>query len=175
MVLLGAAIGVAATLAFTVFQIGSKPMSPMYYGVPQREMADIAAQMGLPERLLEPHVATVRQERRDDLAFELPEALRCRCAGWCRPVDGGRLARVTRLNALLTSYLFLLWFDTRSGYQDTGPYALDDGRVLYDSRVIAEYLVVTMGIVMGKPLYVVATKPTRPALRPTSRPTATRC
>ena len=25
------------------------------------------------------------------------------------------------MNALLTSYLFLLWFDTRSGYQDTGP------------------------------------------------------
>jgi hypothetical protein len=37
---------------------------------------------------------------------------------------------VTRLNALLTSYLFLLWFDTRSGYQDTGPYPLADGRVL---------------------------------------------
>ncbi len=37
---------------------------------------------------------------------------------------------VSRLNALLTSYLFLLWFDTRSGYQDTGPYRLDDGRVL---------------------------------------------
>ena len=47
-----------------------------------------------------------------------------------RPVDPGRLARVTRLNALLTSYLFLLWFDTRSGYQDSGPYHLDDGRVL---------------------------------------------
>jgi len=30
----------------------------------------------------------------------------------------------------LTSYLFLLWFDTRSGYQDTGPYTLPDGRVL---------------------------------------------
>jgi hypothetical protein len=27
--------------------------------------------------------------------------------------------------------------------------------------VIAEYLAVTMGIVMGKPLYVVSTKPTR--------------
>jgi hypothetical protein len=39
-------------------------------------------------------------------------------------------ATVSRLNALLTSYLFLLWFDTRSGYQDTGPYVLDDGRVL---------------------------------------------
>jgi hypothetical protein len=48
----------------------------------------------------------------------------------CRPVAGDRLTRVTRLNALLTSYLFLLWFDTRSGYQDTGPYELDDGRVL---------------------------------------------
>jgi hypothetical protein len=48
----------------------------------------------------------------------------------CRPLDAGSLARVTRLNALLTSYLFLLWFDTRSGYQDTGPYVLDDGRVV---------------------------------------------
>src|SRR4029079_17155716 len=48
----------------------------------------------------------------------------------CSPVDDERLAHATRLNALLTSYLFLLWFDTRSGYQDTGPYRLDDGRVL---------------------------------------------
>ena len=37
---------------------------------------------------------------------------------------------MARLNALVTSYLFLLWFDTRSGYQDTGPYVLDDGRVM---------------------------------------------
>jgi hypothetical protein len=44
----------------------------------------------------------------------------------CVPTHDG----VSRLNALLTSYLFLLWFDTRSGYQDTGPYPLDDGRVL---------------------------------------------
>ena len=48
----------------------------------------------------------------------------------CEPVGAERLTRATRLNALLTSYLFLLWFDTRSGYQDTGPYRLDDGRVL---------------------------------------------
>ena len=39
-------------------------------------------------------------------------------------------ASISRLNALLTSYLFLLWFDTRSGYQDTGPYELPDGRVV---------------------------------------------
>jgi len=35
---------------------------------------------------------------------------------------------ITRTNALLTSYLFLLYFDTRAGYQDTGPYPLPDGR-----------------------------------------------
>jgi hypothetical protein len=46
----------------------------------------------------------------------------------CAPMDDRDA--ITRLNALLTSYLFLLWFDTRSGYQDTGPYELDDGRVL---------------------------------------------
>ncbi len=49
----------------------------------------------------------------------------------CEPVpDDTDRSRVSRLNALLTSYLFLLWFDTRSGYQDTGPYLLPDGRVL---------------------------------------------
>jgi hypothetical protein len=52
-------------------------------------------------------------------------------AAACRPMeDDVERRRVSRLNALLTSYLFLLWFDTRSGYQDTGPYDLGDGRVL---------------------------------------------
>jgi len=45
-------------------------------------------------------------------------------AAGCEPMQA------SRLNALLTSYLFLLWFDTRSGYQDTGPYVLADGRTL---------------------------------------------
>ncbi len=49
----------------------------------------------------------------------------------CAPVrDDERRARLSRLNALLTSYLFLLYFDTRAGYQDTGPYLLPDGRSL---------------------------------------------
>jgi hypothetical protein len=48
-----------------------------------------------------------------------------------RPIGGDEeRARVTRLNARLCSYLFLLYFDTRAGYQDTGPYRLPDGRVL---------------------------------------------
>lgn len=42
--------------------------------------------------------------------------------------------------------------------------AFFSGCILTALGVIAEYLVVTMGIVMGKPLYVVATKPTRPAV-----------
>jgi hypothetical protein len=48
----------------------------------------------------------------------------------CEPIASEERASVSRLNALLTSYLFLMWFDTRSGYQDTGPYMLPDGRVV---------------------------------------------
>ncbi len=51
-------------------------------------------------------------------------------ASACVPVDDERRTRLIRVNALLTSYEFLLWFDTRSGYQDSGPYALPDGRTL---------------------------------------------
>jgi glycosyltransferase involved in cell wall biosynthesis len=43
--------------------------------------------------------------------------------------------------------------------------AFFSGAILASLGVIAEYLAVTMGIVMGKPLYVVASKPTRPAGR----------
>ena len=41
-----------------------------------------------------------------------------------------RSERLIRLNRVLTTFLFLLYFDTRAGYQDTGPYPLADGRVL---------------------------------------------
>jgi hypothetical protein len=48
------------------------------------------------------------------------------------PVSGDAdvAARLAATNALLTSFLFLLYFDTRAGYQDTGPYPLPDGRTL---------------------------------------------
>jgi hypothetical protein len=48
----------------------------------------------------------------------------------CEPVNDADRPSISRLNALLMSYLFLMWFDTRSGYQDTGPYDLGDGRIL---------------------------------------------
>ncbi len=38
--------------------------------------------------------------------------------------------RLSRFNATLVNHLFLMWFDTRSGIADVGPYPLDDGRVL---------------------------------------------
>jgi hypothetical protein len=47
------------------------------------------------------------------------------------PVAGDdERARLKRFNATVTAYLFLLYFDTRVGTSDTGPYDLGDGRVL---------------------------------------------
>lgn len=45
-------------------------------------------------------------------------------------VDDERRARLKKFNATLVSYLFLLYFDTRVGTGDSGPYPLPDGRVL---------------------------------------------
>jgi hypothetical protein len=52
-----------------------------------------------------------------------------------RPIDDAdERARIKRFNATLVNYLFLLYFDTRVGTGDTGPYAvphrLPDGQVL---------------------------------------------
>ena len=46
------------------------------------------------------------------------------------PVDDDERAAVKRFNAALIAYLFLLYFDTRVGAGDTGPYRLPDDRVL---------------------------------------------
>jgi hypothetical protein len=46
------------------------------------------------------------------------------------PLDDTTRTAVGKANAALTSYLFLLYFDTRAGYQDTGLYPLADGRRL---------------------------------------------
>lgn len=47
------------------------------------------------------------------------------------PVEDDELrARIRSFNATLVAYLFLLYFDTRVGHGDTGPYPLPDGRVL---------------------------------------------
>ncbi len=47
-------------------------------------------------------------------------------------VDDEQRSLIKKLNATLVGYLFLMWFDTRSGAQDTGPYAVPghDGQVM---------------------------------------------
>jgi hypothetical protein len=44
--------------------------------------------------------------------------------------DDGTRGAVKKLNATLVAYLFLLYFDTRVGVGDSGPYPLPDGRTL---------------------------------------------
>src|SRR5205823_1007920 len=39
-------------------------------------------------------------------------------------VDDEQRSRIKQFNATLVTYLFLLYFDTRAGYCDTGPYAV---------------------------------------------------
>jgi hypothetical protein len=46
------------------------------------------------------------------------------------PTDEDARSAVKKLNATLVAYLFLLYFDTRVGTGDSGPYRLDDGRTL---------------------------------------------
>lgn len=46
------------------------------------------------------------------------------------PVGDAERARIKPFNATLVAYLFLLYFDTRVGSGDTGPYRLPDGKVL---------------------------------------------
>jgi len=46
------------------------------------------------------------------------------------PTDEAARAAIKKLNATLVAYLFLMYFDTRVGAGDCGPYRLDDGRVL---------------------------------------------
>ena len=47
-------------------------------------------------------------------------------------IDDAQRAAIKKLNATLVGYLFLMWFDTRSGAQDTGPYPVPghDGQVM---------------------------------------------
>lgn len=45
-------------------------------------------------------------------------------------IDDDRRQQIKRFNATIVNYLFLLYFDTRVGTGDTGPYLLPDGKVL---------------------------------------------
>jgi hypothetical protein len=59
-----------------------------------------------------------------------PEPVVAELLAGVRPIDADERAVVKRFNATLVTYLFLLYFDTRVGTGDTGPYPLPDGRQL---------------------------------------------
>jgi len=59
-----------------------------------------------------------------------PDAVVAELLANVEPVDDDARAVVKRFNAALITYLFLLYFDTRVGTGDTGPYPLPDGRTL---------------------------------------------
>lgn len=59
-----------------------------------------------------------------------PQELVDRMVDGTEPVDEELLTRIKRFSSTLMTYLFLLYFDTRVGTGDTGPYELPDGRVL---------------------------------------------
>lgn len=92
--------------------------------------------------------------------------------------SGTRPLRLITLFGLLSLFMAL----GLSGYALYGKYFTDtivqgwtslliatsafSGITLVSLGVIAEYLAITMGIAMGRPLYVISTKPTRPQSRP---------
>ena len=60
----------------------------------------------------------------------LPPEMVAHLAAGATRVDNERRDRIRRANATLINHLFLLYFDTRVGHADTGPYRLEDGRTL---------------------------------------------
>ena len=74
-----------------------------------------------------PHLHAAEVGNRIDVLS--PEMVAHLAAGATR-VDNERRDRIRRANATLINHLFLLYFDTRVGHADTGPYRLEDGRTL---------------------------------------------
>ncbi len=88
-------------------------------------------------------------DRVDVLPDDVVEAL---VAG-ATPVDDERRARIRRANATIVNHLFLLYFDTRVGHADSGPYRLDDGRtvIVRDYHRLAESDLAWSSVAAGVP------------------------
>ena len=74
-----------------------------------------------------PHLHAAEVGNRVDV---LPAGMVDHLAAGATEVDDERRDRIRRANAAIINHLFLLYFDTRVGHADTGPYRLDDGRTL---------------------------------------------
>ncbi len=113
--------------------VGRQILAPFGMIEPAADLETLAAIFGF----WEPAAAAFRGDghlQAWDAGFVVPrygpEVIAELVAGTTPVDDDSVRATISKLNAALTSYLFLLYFDTRAGYQDTGPYPLPDGQTL---------------------------------------------
>ena len=74
-----------------------------------------------------PHLHAAEVGNRVDV---LPSEMVAHLAAGATGVGEERRDRIRRANATIINHLFLLYFDTRVGHADNGPYRLEDGRTL---------------------------------------------
>jgi len=88
-------------------------------------------------------------DRVDVLSGDTVDAL----VAMATPVDAERRDRIRRANATLVNHLFLLYFDTRVGHADSGPYPLPDGRtaIVRDYHRLAESDLAWSSVATGVP------------------------
>ncbi len=116
-----------------IYLLGRQVLAPFGMVVPERDLDDTATVLDFWKRAAGAFRGDGHLQAWDAGGVVRPygpEVVDELVAGTTPVTDDDTATRIRRLNAALTSYLFLLYFDTRAGYQDTGPYELADGRVL---------------------------------------------
>ncbi len=116
-----------------IYLVGRQVLAPFGMVTPETDLAGTATVLDFWKRAAAPWRADGHLQAWDAGGVVQPydDAVVEELVAGAAPVtDDATRARIRKLNAALTSYLFLLYFDTRAGYQDTGPYELGDGRVL---------------------------------------------
>ncbi len=116
-----------------IYLVGRQVLAPFGMVVPERDLEDTATALDFWKRAAGEFRGDGHLQAWDAGGVVRPyghDVVDALVAGTVPVSDDELNRRIRRLNAALTSYLFLLYFDTRAGYQDTGPYELPDGRVL---------------------------------------------
>jgi hypothetical protein len=116
-----------------IYLVGRQVLAPFGMITPARDLDDTATVLDFWKRAAASWRADGHLQAWDAGGVVRPydDAIVDELVAGCEPVgDDTTRAGIRKLNASLTSYLFLYYFDTRAGYQDTGPYDLGDGRVL---------------------------------------------
>ncbi|MGH9013867.1 MAG: hypothetical protein ACRDZ1_08030 [Acidimicrobiia bacterium] len=116
-----------------IYLVGRQVLAPFGFVVPEQDVERTSTVLDFWKRAAVPWRGDGHLQAWDAGSVVRPygpDVVEELVAGAVPVTDEEAHARIRKLNAALTSYLFLLYFDTRAGYQDTGPYDLGDGRVL---------------------------------------------